>query len=396
MDCRQDLEIQWNIVTYMEAVLAETGLTYSGNSRMMWEKQALSFWQSVDGGCMSEEDAEAKWESLAGRLDDEDVVHDMKGPAKKPLRIAVWVEDMIYDYNKVAKQRKVEFQDKPQKKVDEATIEKYMKRATSGHEEVGGGAAASIGQVLPSGNRLSQTLVRGGAGQAFVGDIRNLLPEDSLEDDAKAKDDAAESEAEKESENEPDEQPKPWFDKDRSINKAQKALQTQEDKLLQMHQQRTKEFQSWLGYISGLTADDKTQYQGEEKIGKVRLQFMQVISSDDTSLQDLIQQFKCNASPVKPKASGAADAPSSAAGLARIGNAPPCKQFASLVTLANLALLKDEVVNCESAQDIAEHKKKYNDQKAPIMDLLASAQARLHILCQCCVVRDFRVVGLSF
>ncbi|CAE7037690.1 unnamed protein product [Symbiodinium sp. CCMP2456] len=376
-------KIQWSVVTYMETVLTETGVQYSGNSKMMWEKQAVLFWMSIEGGCMSEEDAEAKWKSLAGRLDDEDVVHDMKGPAKKPLRLAVKFEDIVSDFNKVAKQRRVDFQEKQQKKPDEATIEKYMRRATSSHEEIGGSAAASIAQVLPSGDRLSQTLVRGGPGSAFdnmsmqIGDIRNLLPDVSDQDDAKAKakDDAAESEVDKESENEAEQQKERWFDKDRSINKAQRALQSQEDKLLQMHQQRTKELQSWLGYIGGLTPEDKAQYQGEEKIGKVRLQFMEGISKDETGLQDLIQQFKNNASPMKPKASGAADAASSAAGVARLGNSPPCKQFASLVTLANLTILKDEVVNCESAQDIAEHKKKYCEQKAPIMDLLASVQA---------------------
>ena len=79
-------KINWSIIQYKERLKAESGTTLSGNSQMMWEKQAVKFWMSVDGGALSEDEADAKWKALAGRVGEEDQL----GPTKKPLRIARW------------------------------------------------------------------------------------------------------------------------------------------------------------------------------------------------------------------------------------------------------------------------------------------------------------------
>ena len=55
-----------------------------GEAVMMWEKQELAFFQSIEGGCHTEEEAQAKWNELVAKADGPNVIKDKKGPAIKP------------------------------------------------------------------------------------------------------------------------------------------------------------------------------------------------------------------------------------------------------------------------------------------------------------------------
>ena len=202
-------------------------------------------------------------------------------------------------------------------------------------------------------------------------------------DDSEPED--AESEKEDDAAEGKDEKKKGWFDKDRAVNAAQKALGVQEDKIRKLHAERKTELSGLLAQIAALPENEPVNYRGEEKIGKVRLQFLEAIGdgvSNGPPLADLIEQFQ-QASLISPTKSKTPEDPSSsstAAGLNQLGQSPPCKQFASLVTLSALSLLKDEVLNAESADDIKNQKKIFNDTKAPIVDLLSTCQAGVKCL----------------
>ena len=60
---------------------------------MMWKQQALAYWESLAGGSLSSELAEAKWAELVATIDDH--IHDQKGPTKAPLRFRVRTEDIV-------------------------------------------------------------------------------------------------------------------------------------------------------------------------------------------------------------------------------------------------------------------------------------------------------------
>ena len=78
---------KFSCIQFSEIMQAVTETEYQGQGQMMWERQALEHWTSTAGGRMSEEEAAAKWKSLASKLEGPDkVVHDYKGPAKSPLR----------------------------------------------------------------------------------------------------------------------------------------------------------------------------------------------------------------------------------------------------------------------------------------------------------------------
>ena len=227
-------------------------------------------------------------------------------------------------------------------------------------------------------------MVRAGAGQAFdsaninLGSVLDLLPQ---EDGSKKKQDSEPSDAESEKEEEgadgKDEKKKRgWFDKDRAVNAAQKALGVQEDKIRKLHAERKLELTDLLGKIAALPEAEQVHYRGEEKIGKVRLQFLEAIG--DGSSNNLIEQFQQGplVSPTKNRTPEDPSSSSTAAGLNQLGQSPPRKQFASLVTLSALSLLKDEVLNAETADEIKHQKKRSSmTQRPPLWT--SSAHARL-------------------
>ncbi|CAE7040338.1 unnamed protein product [Symbiodinium sp. CCMP2592] len=375
-------KVKWSLVQYKETLEAETGVQLSENQQLMWERQAVLFSQSIAGGAYTEEEAQAKWDSLSAKVKEGTVISDLKGPAKKPLRIAITREDMVYNFNKIAKKRSLEFQDKAQKKMDEAGIQKQLKRVMSNHDSVGGSA-------LPqSSEEMAQLMVSGGAGAAFdaaniqVGDVRNLLPEE-MDVDAKgeANDEDKEKPAVDDEESGDDDKKRPkWFDKDRAINTAQRFLLAQEKKLKETYDQRVEGLTSHLEHIRGLDAEDRGHYKGEEKIATVRLQFLQALDGKASDLSDLIESFTSTASPTKGVGAGSlgTDDGGSLAAVVALGNAPPCSQFKELQIFEMLFMCKDELLSCETADEIAECKKSFAKLKAPILDLLASAQAVLN------------------
>ena len=336
------------------------------------------FWQSVDGGCSTEEEADAKWKALEVLAKEGSIVFDKQGPEKKPLRLAVDREVMVYNYNDVKKKRQIDFVDKPLKKVDEGQLGKMVKRVMSNHDSIGGSSSAD--SVIPDAQKLGTMMLQGGAGRAFdnanmnVGDVMNLLPSSPPADEPAPKTPRADEKEEDEGA-ETGKQPKKWFDKDRAVNQAQKALATQEKKLLEQHKQRVADLTAALDMIANLGPDEKRTYQGEERIASVRLKFLQALSGAGGELTELIEQFQVpGGSPMKLDG---ADNASTAGAVVALGTAPPCKRFAELKLLPELALLKDEVLLCSTAAEIVEHKKQFAQMKAPIMDLLSCSQAGL-------------------
>ena len=100
----------------MESVENATGKDFQDEGQMMWARQAIKFWQSADGGALTEEEAELKWKTETADLNNRDIMADNLGPAKKPLRIRVHTADKVNFTNSYAKKRKVEMSERPNKK----------------------------------------------------------------------------------------------------------------------------------------------------------------------------------------------------------------------------------------------------------------------------------------
>ena len=86
--------VQWCAVTYVEEVEVTSAVEYVGERQMMWERHANIFWQSVEGSMMTEEEADAEWSLMVSRKDIDKTPYDYKGPARRPLRLAIKAKDV--------------------------------------------------------------------------------------------------------------------------------------------------------------------------------------------------------------------------------------------------------------------------------------------------------------
>ena len=112
--------VAFSVVTFMEETEASTAIEYVGEKQLMWEKQALTFWQSVDGGCLTEEEAQSRWSSMVANIEADRTVTDHKGPQKKPLRMAIGTRDIVANKNAFIKKRKMLCEEKGIKKASQA------------------------------------------------------------------------------------------------------------------------------------------------------------------------------------------------------------------------------------------------------------------------------------
>ena len=112
--------VAFSVVTFMEETEASTAIEYVGEKQLMWEKQALTFWQSVDGGCLTEEEAQSRWSSMVANIEADRTVTDHKGPQKKPLRMAIGTRDIVANKNAFIKKRKMLCEEKGMKKASQA------------------------------------------------------------------------------------------------------------------------------------------------------------------------------------------------------------------------------------------------------------------------------------
>ena len=83
----------WSIASYMKSLECESVSRTTERGVMMWKQQALAYWESLAGGSLSSELAEAKWAELVATIDEH--IHDQKGPTKAPLRFRVRTEDIV-------------------------------------------------------------------------------------------------------------------------------------------------------------------------------------------------------------------------------------------------------------------------------------------------------------
>lgn len=364
--------VQWAMVTYMQEVEASTTVAYEGEFVMMWERQATEFWQTIAGGSMMEEEASSKWLTMSAQKDHDATPHDMKGPPKKPLRLAVKVADKVVHSNAFKRSRKLVMEEKGNKNASQEEIDRLVKKAMTNHD--------ATAQAIEAGDVTRRMVSSGSAGDAFAGvgmnmdDVTNLLPDaganDEDDSEAEAQDEDAASLVDGSDTTKG--KNKVWFDRDRSINQALKLCGARVDKLKFSCADRVDKLRAALEEVGKMSAVEQRHFTGEERIARVRLVTLEKLNESAQELDNHIKGFKCVVgSPVK-KGGSAGD------GTVGLGNAPPCSQYELLLPMAMLEATVLELNDCHSQDEITEKKKTINSQHAPIADLLQSVLVALN------------------
>ena len=85
-----------SLAQYIESVESESKTSTIDHGQMMWEGQAKKFWQSVEGGSHTEQQATSLWNDFLVTIDEH--ITDRKGPKTAPLRFRVHTADFV-DYS---------------------------------------------------------------------------------------------------------------------------------------------------------------------------------------------------------------------------------------------------------------------------------------------------------
>ena len=89
-----DKKTTFCISTFIESQKASSKVRSNELGQLMWEDQAIEFFQTTAGGSLTKAKAKIEWDSRVANVDD-DTLTDQKGPQHSALRIWVKTGDMV-------------------------------------------------------------------------------------------------------------------------------------------------------------------------------------------------------------------------------------------------------------------------------------------------------------
>ena len=122
----------FQLLVFTESFAAISATDVKKTGQMMWKKQAIMFWQSVDGGDYTEDEAIKMWQDL---LSDPDHESDSDGPPKAPKRFKVQKSTKVVDRQTQEKRKEMSLTS-TKKKFEYADLMRGKKRCVSGHEDI--------------------------------------------------------------------------------------------------------------------------------------------------------------------------------------------------------------------------------------------------------------------
>lgn len=364
---------KWNLSQYKESIIAKSGTDFVAHGELMWERQAIEFWQSTSGGRLSEEAAKAQWDDWARNKEKLNVIFDYNGPNKSaPLRLRIPVKDAVNFVNSYAREKRNELLEAAVKKPGQEDVDKNNRRCLVDHDKIGNGSGE------PGLTSIAQGMVTSGDGSSFDGnsillaDVRQLAPEDvASEEEEEAEEGGGFPDNTTDAGSEPAaKRAKIWFDRDRLCNQSRKDLQTAFDKVKQECTGLLKKLEADIRKVEAEPIEVQRHFDGELRIGKTRLKAMQLVCYGEAQhLSEFILTF----SPLTV-GTGKLGAASSSDPTASLGLAPPCQGYQDLTLLVEWEAMIDGVLDCENAASLKEKKRAFLSCKGPFLSLIGACK----------------------
>ena len=371
---------KWHILVFKEVTTAGSGVDNIAKGKMMWERQAIEWWKSTEGGNLTEDEAKMRWDEWCHNKAQMCLLHDYKSPnEKKPLRLRIPTDDEVNFKTVWMRAKQSELQGLPTKKPKADDIQKAQQLCMQDHDKIGNGAA-DLGML-----DIARGLLAAGDGEGFhggnalIGNVRDLVPEDSEDDsgveleqgEGKEKDQSGKV---KETVKDPTKKPlqkAPWFDRDRMCNNGRRECRTTFDNTKKGCQA---DYEKLKKLVDAIPKARASKYDGEMKIAQTRLTAMNhLLSGTGEKLTEFIQGFmhgaaESNFSPQKPGA-----AASSSGGVA-LGQAPPCQGYEKLIIFDEWEAMIDKVLESESTSELKEAKRVFLTYKPSYLVLQKALQ----------------------
>ena len=253
------------------------------------------------------------------------------------------------------------------KKATAEDVQKMAKGLMMNHDSVGGHASMSLETAAV---RLNSNADLQGV-EAALADVAALREETDGEDEA-------EDEADEKTDNDDDDdnedegrrkggkKPKKgtWFDRDRQVNRAQKALLGQHDKLLASAKDEVSTAAALRKDVQQLSAKDKKLVEGDLLILTRRELCLCATLEGERELRSVLASYDDSG---LPSAASAASDP-----LKGLGKAPPTRTFRDLKPFSVWKEEIDAVLDCQSNDDI---EKITGDCRGPLADLVGATKS---------------------
>jgi hypothetical protein len=313
--------IKFGVARYKETSKTEQAVETIDRGRLMWERQAVEFWQSTDGGKLSEEDSQLKWDDLAATCIKRKIPWDMDSPnPRKPLRIRVEMHKDVDFRSSHIQSKEVEEEASVVKKPTEETMTELKNKLYKDFDKMSTGAA-DVGA-----REIATAMVQAGAGESFNGQDLKMCDLTALraevdEPPTAPKSDVADKPAAATIQAAPE-----WFDRDGQINNARRSLRGQAKVL---HTSRVNACSGLELSLSDLNKQDPKVIAdafGEKAVAETRLTALRLIAGTDekalltwlTSFDDIGQAGPADTAHATSAAS------LSTATCSALGQAPPC------------------------------------------------------------------------
>ena len=314
---------KFSVAHYEEGFRTEQGVQFAGEGEMMWEAQAVQWWQTIRGGSLSLDAAQARWDDWAAHYKERGIIHDFNGSsATKPLRLRVPTRDTVNFLNKALSSKAYTAMEAASKKPKKDDLEKMHGKTLIGFERIGNGSASM------DSTSLAQSMVGAGAGEAFDSAAMNLpditalmrhgeAEEDAMDEIASASPSASASAgsaaaaAPRTPLKRPGEQgcdaeaaaagvrkkPK-WFDLGASINSNRRTLRAAANSIKSSFEDVTMKLRTGIAQVNALSASEKKVFAGEVAVCEVRkLGCELVMGTSEAELKAYILSFQAPASP---------------------------------------------------------------------------------------------------
>ena len=117
----------------------------------MWERQAVRWWQTTDGGELSHEEAQEKWNETKRTYRESKIPYDHGGPKKSPFRMRVGTRDLLNYASEESREKEAEIRERPSNKYTQPDVDTAVARARSNHDMALGGR---LGTLQGAGARM--------------------------------------------------------------------------------------------------------------------------------------------------------------------------------------------------------------------------------------------------
>lgn len=381
-----------NLLEYKEVVRTVSSYMRDDVGEMFHEAAFIHWAMKPKNLGLSHVEAAKRFSEL---VDEDGAVVDQEGPPKSRTRVRVATKTLVTFRNAFEKSKEQSVGDRAKKASDE-DIQKSLNRVMSGHDDVGRSGATTLQDMAACMGKIGGDNKFSGKSMV-LGDIKNMVPEDSDEaQEEQESDDGGRTiggtskrqadDDDDDGEDQPKQKKQKWLCIDESIAGGLRLVNKWRTSTEATCRKQLEEAREVLELVSDPSYAKNVS--NETAILRMRADTLDLVvngSSDQLKAQitSIANAQVARESPLATPAAPSGAASSAGNARARLGSAPPCKSYAELLTLSSFEVFEDQVQASTTREDIVSITKTFKEKGKPISELISTVKAACRMAKSC-------------